>query len=541
MNLMGEELDQNCTPLLTFQESLQKVFSTKLGSQAYQMAASLSPLASNRLSSMSRSLKSVLVTGAIGVVVYVSISWMTRRRRSEDRGSGARTRRPRNNSFRSANVASDCGSVSSTPYRSYNWIELQKHSVSDQESIVSSATLVDGTQLAPQQLGLMGMEALETVIAYWEDALAAYNPTATSLVLTTSEESEFRRSVEEILDLAYQLQDMSETLFIHQNSVLNKRDAFLQQKQEMQKVAEQRRSPSISRRTTALSVSSLDDVSFVSAEDSIADLRDFDENNEPLDLDKLVLYKAALEVHETSGIPYRVMRTDFLGCASDTDYLAKLHCLRLAFREIMKDNELREWWTDNGRIILVQLLVKSDKDPKDFLIAFDDMIEYLTGDAVVKQMEEELSSRNVRCINFYDVCLDYILIDSFEDLESPPSSVLAVMKNRWLSNSFKESALQTALWSVFQAKRRLLVHPNGFKSKFYNVSEILTPSLAWAFFGPDEHLCKLMNEFKTEVLGFLGDIFSFGRVDYSSLEKLRESVMTVAQERLGSVQRKLEE
>ena len=31
---------------------------------------------------------------------------------------------------------------------------------------------------APQQLGLMGMEALETVIAYWEDALAAYNPTA---------------------------------------------------------------------------------------------------------------------------------------------------------------------------------------------------------------------------------------------------------------------------------------------------------------------------------------------------------------------------
>ena len=25
--------------------------------------------------------------------------------------------------------------------------------------------------------GLMGMEALETVIGYWEDALAAYNPT----------------------------------------------------------------------------------------------------------------------------------------------------------------------------------------------------------------------------------------------------------------------------------------------------------------------------------------------------------------------------
>ena len=49
---------------------------------------------------------------------------------------------------------------------SYNWAELQKASVSDQESVVSGATLVDGTHLAPQQLGLMGMEALETVIRY---------------------------------------------------------------------------------------------------------------------------------------------------------------------------------------------------------------------------------------------------------------------------------------------------------------------------------------------------------------------------------------
>ncbi len=29
----------------------------------------------------------------------------------------------------------------------------------------------------PLDVGLMGMEALETVIGYWEDALAAYNPT----------------------------------------------------------------------------------------------------------------------------------------------------------------------------------------------------------------------------------------------------------------------------------------------------------------------------------------------------------------------------
>ena len=45
---------------------------------------------------------------------------------------------------------------------------LNRHLIvwSDQDSVVSGATLVDGTQLAPQQLGLMGMEALETVIRY---------------------------------------------------------------------------------------------------------------------------------------------------------------------------------------------------------------------------------------------------------------------------------------------------------------------------------------------------------------------------------------
>ena len=46
--------------------------------------------------------------------------------------------------------------------------------------------------------------------------------------------------------------------------------------------------------------------------------------------------------------------------------------------------------------------------------------------------------------------------DTFQDLESPPSSVIAVMNNRWLSNGFKETALQTAIWSVLKAKRRLL-------------------------------------------------------------------------------------
>jgi len=50
-----------------------------------------------------------------------------------------------------------------------------------------------------------------------------------------------------------------------------------------------------------------------------------------------------------------------------------------------------------------------------------------------------LKKRGVVALTFYDVLLDFILLDAFEDLEKPPSSVIAVVQNRWLSNNFKES------------------------------------------------------------------------------------------------------
>lgn len=58
------------------------------------------------------------------------------------------------------------------------------------------------------------MEALETVINFWEDALVAYQTP------TTTEQSEFCREIQSLLDLAWQLQDQSELLFLDQRSVL---------------------------------------------------------------------------------------------------------------------------------------------------------------------------------------------------------------------------------------------------------------------------------------------------------------------------------
>ena len=63
----------------------------------------------------------------------------------------------------------------------------------------------------------MGMEALETVVGYWEDALNAYRSNSVAAasekgtpppppMLTTAEETIFVKLLENILEGAYQLQ-----------------------------------------------------------------------------------------------------------------------------------------------------------------------------------------------------------------------------------------------------------------------------------------------------------------------------------------------
>lgn len=64
------------------------------------------------------------------------------------------------------------------------------------------------------------MEALETSINYWEDALAAFSMGARggvsgTLALTSPEEAEFCREIQELLQNAYLLQVFLRRLFIN--------------------------------------------------------------------------------------------------------------------------------------------------------------------------------------------------------------------------------------------------------------------------------------------------------------------------------------
>eukprot|EP00096_Caligus_rogercresseyi_P008279 TRINITY_DN26854_c0_g1_i1.p1 TRINITY_DN26854_c0_g1~~TRINITY_DN26854_c0_g1_i1.p1 ORF type:complete len:158 (-),score=20.18 TRINITY_DN26854_c0_g1_i1:84-557(-) len=80
---------------------------------------------------------------------------------------------------------------------SYNWSELQKNTETSGNQN-STTTLVDGTPITPYQLGQMGLEALDTVVSYWEEALSSCSE------LRKSEE--FISSLGELLDNANKLQ-----------------------------------------------------------------------------------------------------------------------------------------------------------------------------------------------------------------------------------------------------------------------------------------------------------------------------------------------
>lgn len=85
------------------------------------------------------------------------------------------------------------------------------------------------------------------------------------------------------------------------------------------------------------------------------------------------------------------------------------------------------------------MILYFSQDPCDFQAAFDELVEYSSSTDNWKQIKEELTGRGVTHLSFYDVLLDYVLLDAFDDLETPPYSVATAVQNRWLSARIKET------------------------------------------------------------------------------------------------------
>ncbi|EHA99937.1 Protein FAM73B [Heterocephalus glaber] len=242
-------------------------------------------------------------------------------------------------------------------------------------------------------------------------------------------------------------------------------------------------------------------------------------------------YEEALQLAKEGRVPCRTLRTELLGCYSDQDFLAKLHCVRQAFEGLLEDPGNQLFFGEVGRQMVMGLMTKAEKSAKGFLESYEEMLSYALRPETWATTRLELEGRGVVCMGFFDIVLDFILMDAFEDLENPPSSVLAVLRNRWLSDSFKETALATACWSVLKAKRRLLMVPDGFISHFYSVSEHVSPVLAFGFLGPKPQLAEVCAFFKHQIVQYLRDMFDLDNVRYTSVPALADDILQLSRRR----------
>ncbi|XP_031778587.1 mitoguardin isoform X3 [Nasonia vitripennis] len=391
---------------------------------------------------------------------------------------------------------------------------------------------------------LLCLEALERALYCWEDALTAFSSALNSdaLALPSKADAAFTRDVQELLDLGYQIQNNAELLFIDQHSVLFRNGSESEESHKPSTVGT-RLSMCKDKHDPASSPES-----YASAKDGVADLREFEEFSEFFPhFEQQKLYHEALKIHEDKGIPCRMSRsgsekrvhTELVKCGSDVEYLAKVHCLRQAYTRLFSLPSAATWIADVGRQLISDLIIFADRDPKDYLTHYERMLEFLSDEGSLPIMQEELGMRGVRCINFYDVVIDFVLLDAFEEVEKPPSSIKAILQNRWISASFRETAIGTAVWSVLMGKRQMLKHPRGFMAHFYSISEQVTPVLVWGFLGPESSLRSTCFYFREQINEFLVDIFNFFKVRYTNVDDLAEDVLREMKIRVENINQRL--
>lgn len=445
--------------------------------------------------------------------------------KSNDTLSGISSIEPSKHSSSSHSLASMVAVNSSSPVPPGMW---EAQAMGDAGAIGDSSA---------ESLYVQGMELFEEALQKWEQALSIRQRDSASTSTPVpwdsrkqqesmseniseeeSQKREFAEKLESLLHRAYHLQEEFGSS-LPSDSVLLDLEKTL-----MLPLAD----GSLRLRTDDEDSSASEDSFFSAAE--LFDSLPFEKI--PFHLSKPVAaYEEALQLVKEGKVACRTLRTELLGCYSDEDFLAKLHCVRQAFQELLEDESNQLFFGEVGKQMVIGLMTKAEKNPKAFLESYEEMLRYALKQETWPTTQQELEGRGVVCMSFFDIVLDFILMDAFEDLENPPSSVLAVLRNRWLSDSFKETALATACWSVLKAKRRLLMVPDGFISHFYSVSEHVSPVLAFGFLGPKQQLSEVCSFFKHQIVQYLKDMFDFDIVRYTTVQLLAEDILQLSRRR----------
>ena len=224
-----------------------------------------------------------------------------------------------------------------------------------------------------------------------------------------------------------------------------------------------------------------------------------------------------------------------LHCENNIDFTAKLHCIRSAFDLLVESEENRLFFETQTRELMTQFLTKANKNPVPFSEELSAMIEYVNATENIPSIRKELNDKNLKIVGFWDVAIDFALLDAFTDLENLPTPVTMVTQNRWLTPGLRESAITNAVWAVMQGKIRMLENKSGFMSHFYKLGETFMFTLAWGFLGTDEELKEICFVLKNGILSYLRGIFDLKQANYSNMDTLSQDILRIGRDKLGVI------
>lgn len=228
-----------------------------------------------------------------------------------------------------------------------------------------------------------------------------------------------------------------------------------------------------------------------------------------------------------------------LNCDNDIDFMAKLFCVRSAFDLLVLSEENCLFFENKTTEMMTRFLTRAGKDGDAFTKAFREMISFVKTPQNTATIHKELNSRNLKVVGFWDVAVDFALLDAFTDLENLPTPVTMVTQNRWLTPGLRESAITNAVWAVMQGKIKMLENKTGFMSHFYKLGETFMFTLAWGFLGTDEELKEACGVLKEGILTYLRDIFDLNVANFSSIDTLAEDILAIGRDRMGELNSRL--
>ena len=84
-----------------------------------------------------------------------------------------------------------------------------------------------------------------------------------------------------------------------------------------------------------------------------------------------------------------------LHCESDEDFLAKVHCVRLAFDFLIRSPDHRTYFVSISRDVLSDFLRGAGEDPTSFCECFDDIVSFMEREENLAIADSELMKRRV--------------------------------------------------------------------------------------------------------------------------------------------------